>query len=506
MKKTYSKTDKNSNNIIMIPYKSLSENDINQKLIKFNGFNIIELTEDEKNIDLNEEITLNELENDLESFSQKERTRLINISNKVENYFLNKEGHNNIEDGTCFKCRIKFLNSKDLLYFLNKKELLSYLKYCFYFLKKIIFVNHQNYSNNKYDLLKCDSNYLIGWKFSIPKAMCKICFMEVINMNNLFGNLKTIFCDIDKIDLDKHKSKSYSNHFRRNHRRSKKRILSLKINSNDNLQKIKNNKSNYNKNIIINNEKNIIIIQKSILKDLDLSLLNKTQIENQKIIDANNNNLNLKEKKIVQTFNTYNIINHYQINNQYNPNNFGLINNNFEKEQNINLKEERIIPQFISNKYYIFFAKFMNEMLSEIKNINNNLVKLKIIELNSNGCISEENYNKFKSYFNRTFVNINKYSICTYNILKLIDRENQKIINFINELLNKEMRNDMKNILNDLIQYLIIIKNERNNYVNIYKNMIEKFSFYSKIFQTIFNSKEFYIKYYNNNKSIIPYP
>ena len=146
----------------------------------------------------------------------------------------------------------------------------------------------------------------------------------------------------------------------------------------------------------------------------------------------------------------------------------------------------------------------MNEMLSEIKNINNNLVKLKIIELNSNGCISEENYNKFKSYFNRTFVNINKYSICTYNILKLIDRENQKIINFINELLNKEMRNDMKNILKDLRQYLIIIKNERNNYFNIYKNMIEKFSFYSKIFQNIFNSKEFYIKYYNNN--IIPYP
>ena len=502
MKKNSSKNDKNSNTIIMIPYKSFSENDTNQKLIKFNGFNIIELREDEKNIELNEGITFNELENDLESFSQKERIRLMNVSNKVENYFVNKEGHNNIEDGTCFKCRIKFLNSKDLLYFLNKKELLSYLKYCFYYLKKIIFVNHQNYSNNKYDLLKCDSNYLIGWKFSIPKAMCKICFMEVINMNNLFGNLKTIFCDIDKIDLDKHKSKGYSNHFRRNHRRSKKRIL---LNSN-NLQKIK-NKSNCNKNIIINNEKNIIIIQKSILKDLDLSLLNKTQIENQKLINEKNNNLNNKENKIVQTFNTYNIINHYQINNQYNSNNFGLMNNNFEKEQNINLKEEKIIPQFISNKYYIYFSIFMNEMLCEIKNINFQLTKLRLIEINeihSNGCLSEENYNKFKSYFNQKFCSINKYYIYTYKILELIDRENKKITNFISGLLNKEIRNDMKNVLKDLIQHLILIENERSNYNDAYINIIRKFYYYSKIFQTILNEKEFYIKYFNN-KNIIPY-
>ena len=493
MKKTYSKTDKNSNNIIMIPYKSLSENDKNQKLIKYNGFNIIELTEDEKNIELNEDITFNELENDLESFSQKERTRLINISNKVENYFLNKEGHNNIEDGTCFKCRIKFLNSKDLLYFLNKKELLSYLKYCFYFLKKIIFVNHQNFSNNKYDLLKCDSNYLIGWKFSIPKAICKICFMEVINMNNLFGNLKTIFCDIDKIDLDKHKSKGYSNHFRRNYRRNKKKILSLKINYNDNQQKIKNNKSNYNKNILINIDKNIIIIQKSILKDIDLSILNKAQSENQKIIDTKNNNLKIKENKIIQTFNTYNIINNYQINSQYNNNNFDVMNNNFEKEQNYTLKESKKIPQFISNKYNFYYYLFINYMITEIKNCNSNLTQLRFIELNelySKGCISIKNLTDFKIYFRQVYITINKYHLYTYNLFKLIDKQNQKIKNYITGLLNNELRNDIKKQLKDLIQNLNQIENEIKNYFQQYLNTIEKFNYYSKILENIINEKE----------------
>ena len=203
MKKTLSKANKNNNNIISIPFKSFSENECNQKIIKFNGFNIIELNEDENNNNSINEISLNEFENDLEMIPQKEIRRLMNISNKIENYF-EKKGLNNIEDGTCFKCRIKYSNSKDLLYFLNRKELLSYLKYCFCFLKKIVFINHQNYVNNKYDLEKCNSNYLINWKFFIPKVMCRICFMEVINMNNLFGNLKTIFSDIPILTYIKH--------------------------------------------------------------------------------------------------------------------------------------------------------------------------------------------------------------------------------------------------------------------------------------------------------------
>ena len=73
----------------------------------------------------------------------------MNISNKIENYF-EKKGLNNIEDGTCFKCRIKYSNSKDLLYFLNRKELLSYLNYFFVFLNKIFFINNKNFFYNNF--------------------------------------------------------------------------------------------------------------------------------------------------------------------------------------------------------------------------------------------------------------------------------------------------------------------------------------------------------------------
>ena len=110
MKKNLSKANKNNNNIISIPFKSFSENECNQKIIKFNGFNIIELNEDENNNNSINEISLNEFENDLEMIPPKEIRRLINISNKIENYF-EKKGLNNIEDGTCFKCRIKYSNS-----------------------------------------------------------------------------------------------------------------------------------------------------------------------------------------------------------------------------------------------------------------------------------------------------------------------------------------------------------------------------------------------------------
>ena len=257
------------NNIIKILYKSISENISKQKLIQFNGFNIIELSEDD-----NDNNTINEFD----TISEREITRLKNIAYKVESYFLNNEKNIN-EDGICFKCRIKYLNGNDLLYFVNRKDLLNYLKYCFYFLKKIIFINHQNYINNKYELEKCNKNYLNNWKFFIPKAMCKICFMNVININNLFGNLKTIFCDIDNIDLVK-RTRNYSSFIKRKHNRNKSQISSIKINTNNNNNS--NDNKIENKNVLINNNYNIILINKSILKDIDFSSFSKIQNEKKK--------------------------------------------------------------------------------------------------------------------------------------------------------------------------------------------------------------------------------
>jgi hypothetical protein len=44
--------------------------------------------------------------------------------------------------------------ANELLYFVKRKDLLIYLKYCFYFLKNILFIDKQIYIKNKYDLDK----------------------------------------------------------------------------------------------------------------------------------------------------------------------------------------------------------------------------------------------------------------------------------------------------------------------------------------------------------------
>ena len=488
MKKNLSKANKNNNNIISIPFKSFSENECNQKIIKFNGFNIIELNEDENNNNSINEISLNEFENDLEMIPQKEIRRLMNISNKIENYF-EKKGLNNIEDGTCFKCRIKYSNSKDLLYFLNRKELLSYLKYCFCFLKKIVFINHQNYVNNKYDLEKCNSNYLINWKFFIPKVMCRICFMEVINMNNLFENLKTIFSDIDKIDLDRHKNRGFVSNFRRNHRRKKKRILSLKINDS---KKSKNNKP-INENIIISNNKNRIIIKKSILNRLDLSFLNKKT--NQKFIENKINVLgNPQNINITQTFNTFNIINNYNQNKFY-----GYSNNNSEKEQNSLLNEG--VPKFFSNKIVISLYELMYKFFLEIKSINNNIYNFKCYESNPNVFMNIENFKKFKNYFKKSFMELDKSQSYIENLFTIIAKKIKEMSDYINKLLMQTNKEEVQTRLTNLINHLVLIENDRVTLYNKYQLFVNILRDGSQKFLRILDEKEYFI---NSLYNILP--
>ena len=129
MKKNLLKSNKKNNNIIMIQIKSIPEVDLNQKMTKFNGFNIIELNEDDDIYNLDKEYFIKDLENDLERLSEKEINRLKKIANKCENYYYMNQKEDSLINEPCFKCRGNFFNSKDLLYFLNRKDLLSYLKY-----------------------------------------------------------------------------------------------------------------------------------------------------------------------------------------------------------------------------------------------------------------------------------------------------------------------------------------------------------------------------------------
>ena len=157
-----------------------------QKHLMLNGFNIIELNEEVSNI-----LSFK----DLNIFSEEELFKMKKKANSIENYYANKSD-DSIINVNCFICLLNGFTSNELLYFNRKKDLLIYLNYCFYFLKNILFLDNNIYLKNRYDLEKSNLNYLIGWKFYIPKTVCRSCFLKIINMEDLFSNLKNIFIDI----------------------------------------------------------------------------------------------------------------------------------------------------------------------------------------------------------------------------------------------------------------------------------------------------------------------
>ena len=189
-----------------------------------NGFNIIELNE----VEINSDII-----SDLPDLSENDIIRIKKKAQAIETYYLGKGDDAKINEN-CFNCLMKDFQPNELLYFQKRNDLLTYLRYCFYFLKKTIFLDTQIYTDNKYDLDKCDTNYLTGWKFFIPKTMCKACFLQMINMEHLFGNLKTIFSDIDATTLRKN--------FRRN-----RSHFNPRIRASNTIQENENGNGNQNK-------------------------------------------------------------------------------------------------------------------------------------------------------------------------------------------------------------------------------------------------------------------
>ena len=198
-----------------------------QKQLNINSFNIIELNEEEISPENDPELSM---------LSLREIKVLKDKASLVEEHYSNEDENANINEN-CFHCLMNNFKPNELLYFNNRKSLLSYLKYCFYFLKKIIFMDYQIYIENKYDLDKCNDYYLVGWKFFIPKTVCKACFLEIINMEHLLGNLKNIFCDVDafKIMQTDHRNRINLNSKLRR-KRSIHRNHSSKINEKNKIQ------------------------------------------------------------------------------------------------------------------------------------------------------------------------------------------------------------------------------------------------------------------------------
>ena len=234
----------------------------NQETI--NGFNFIELNEGEIN---------SEIFSDLSNVSECEILRIKKKAQSIEGYYSTKGEDTKINEN-CFNCLMNDFPANELLYFTKRKDLLDYLRYCFYFLKKIIFLDNQIYSENKYDLDKCDTNYLNGWKFFIPKTMCKGCFLQMINMEHLFGNLKTIFSDIDASILRKNFRRNRS-HFnprirlahslRKNEEGGEEGDKKRGIGKSQRRRKFKFIKNN--KNISFDDKNGLILLKKNILSE-----------------------------------------------------------------------------------------------------------------------------------------------------------------------------------------------------------------------------------------------
>jgi len=271
MNKISSKETKNKNSYKLIK-KLVNDDKRHQKQLNINSFNIIEL---------NEEEISPENDPDLNIFSEREIQRIKKKAISIEEYYSNGPEDAKITEN-CFNCLMNNFRPNELLYFSKRKDLLTYLKYCFYFLKNILFLDYHTYIKNRFDLDKCDINYLNGWKFFIPKTVCRACFLQIINMEHLFGNLKTIFSDID-INLASRNLRRNRSHFNPRLRTNHSARRDSNSNHNANTEegkniivipkkesKVKNKNSKNNQNIIYDDKKGVISIKKDILGDIGM--------------------------------------------------------------------------------------------------------------------------------------------------------------------------------------------------------------------------------------------
>ena len=465
MNKISYKEIKNQNNHKIVSKIVNRENKLHKQL-KINAFNIIEL---------NEEEIASENDSDLNLFSDREIQRLKKKAKMVEEYYINKNEDVNINEN-CFNCLMSNFKANELLYFSKRKDLLSYLKYCFYFLKKILFLDHQIYIENRYDLDKCDTNYLNGWKFFIPKTVCRGCFLQIINMEHLFGNLKNIFSDVDPYKITKsfHRSRSHvSLRSRISHsirRISSNRIIEKKENESEGKNKIiipkkdikkKIKYSRYtknNQNISYDTKTRMLSIKRDILGEvgnLDQKNLNgkkpkkipdkkkdlNNQIDEQSVTEIKikvndfNGEGNMSENK-----NKKNLENKIKHNNEnkYISKNENIIN----KENESNVSE--ILTDTNANSD-TNFKKYNNNSPNGVSMNNGNNIKK-----NNNGLeIKSNNSNKSKKIMNiyseilnaksmsnkmvmKFYYNSNNLNLMLYNTLFFIDDFKHKLYNTMN--------------------------------------------------------------------------
>ena len=396
--------------------RSTPQSDNLHKVETINGFNIIQLNEEEINLDFF---------SDLQNLPEKEITRIKKKAQSIEEYYIGKGKDSKINEN-CFNCLMNNFHENELLYFAKRKDLLTYLKYCFYFMKKILFTDNQIYTENKYDLDKCDIHYLSGWKFFIPKTMCRGCFLQMINMEHLFGNLKTIFSDVDATTLRRnfHRNRSHFNSRLRTENSAQKKENET-INGNSQRKILgRSHKRMYfkynlknNKNISFDDKNELILSKKKILSEED--------IENLKEIDKNKflgKKKRPEENKLGEL-----LVTEIKIKSNEFPSEKGKLNN---EKNNLN-KNNKDIKTDASEKTH----ENSNIIMNNPKNIQNNKISINM----KNISIIENNNNN-------NFINKNPKEI----INKLNINNEKSHINIFNEIMNK------KGINNKIVMKLFI--------------------------------------------------
>lgn len=465
-----------NNNVIKIPYSDNQEEPFIETSFHINGFTIIELDEDKNDFT---NLILSDEED--QNIGKKQKLQLKSKAKNVENYYSVYQDEI-VPNTNCSRCLLSNYTSNDLLYFKDKKALIQYLKYCFTYKKKSIFMNYFFYKKNKNELSKINQSFYSGWKFLIPKTICKACFMQLINKEYFISNIKNIIRDYDETNIliqsSKEKIPNFINSKRRrvlSKNRRKKTVNVIKdIHFNDkrndintqlepivipildneivpkakrrrssnivfkkrkkkNMQKII--KKKYNENIIFDAKNNTLIINKK-------SLGNYQFDEDSLIVDKIINN-NKKDKK--------SIINKEKDNKKHTSKKknekLKFISSNKNELDSINKnnseKEIKIDNKFVENK--------------DIK-VNNNNSNLNSIPINidkNNNTIIINNFNNNKS----DEINMNKVGLIQINNNQF---ENKTFHNYVNNDF------DIKNNLNQNSSILINNLNNNNNYSNFY--------------------------------------
>ena len=452
----------------------------NSPMVQVNGFNVVELyyaeSLENKNSSNEEQLYESntfELKEENPNTTKKSENYHENIemtktkAKNIEEYYTSKFGISPIKEN-CFKCLMTDFLSNELLYFNSRKELFEYIKYCFVVKNKIIFTDEDILKNNKENFMNANTSFINGWRFFIPKTICKGCFMEIINTKYLICNIKNIFSDVERDSLCRTNYRNYalfSPRFRAAFKLNKKlackrQSKSRSIRRNKKKFNNENNDDNkkekeYNSNVKYDENKNVIIIDKKILDKTLLELIRNNSLFNDFYKKNNYKNI-LNENEVNKMNKNIKLIND--------------INSNFNKGEMINSKNDNILFQGQNNINIINNISINSNSIKGIGYINFDSINQKTKELLNE---INSNFNKFFSFLD----NIN-------DIVNITINYKQKLRFFLlYRGLSKfgEILNDYENFykyfeenLNSLYEYLILFKISIENADNFFNNVINE--------------------------------